>query len=88
MITDPCPHSNRPCINRHDCERCKVPEAYGYFLVWRRGKAEWEQWFILEADRKALLRHYDIEICRAQTLRAAVEKLPSKEEYERGKADE
>jgi hypothetical protein len=60
-----------------------VPAAYGFFLVWRRGKAEWEQRFILETDRRAILRHYDIEICRAQTLRAAVEKLPSKEEYER-----
>ena len=78
-----CPHSNKPCMNKHDCERCRVPEAYGYFLVWKRGKAEWEQRFILEADRKAIMRHYDCEIIRAQVLRDAVAKIPSKEEYER-----
>ena len=62
MITnDPCPHSCKPCINRHDCERCKVPNAY----------------------RAAMIRHYDIQIIQAQTLRAAIEALPDKEEYER-----
>ena len=78
-----CPHSEKPCINRHDCERCKVPEYYGYFVVWHKGKSTWQQRFILDADRAALIRHYDIQIIQAQTLRAAVEKLPSKEEYER-----
>ena len=80
---DPCPHSNKPYINHHNCERCKVPEAYGFFLVWKRGRAEWQQRFILDADRAAMIRHYDIQIIQAQTLRAAIEKLPDKEEYER-----
>ena len=84
MITnDPCPHSCKPCINRHDCERCKVPEYYGYFVVWHKGKSTWQQRFILDADRAAMIRHYDIQIIQAQTLRAAIEALPGKEEYER-----
>ena len=79
-----CPHSQKPCINKHLCEWCRVPNHYGFYMETdKRGKVGWKQRFILESDRRAILRHYDIQIIQAQTLRAAVEKLPSKEEYER-----
>lgn len=84
-VIDPCPHSFRPCIGRHDCERCRVPEAYGYFLRWEKGKAVWDKRFILEVDRKAILRYYDKEIEKLQKLRAEVENLPSKDDYLKGK---
>lgn len=67
-----CAHTDKPCKNRHDCERCKVPEAFGYFIVWRKGKAEWEQRFILEADRAALISYQQQIIRKAQ---AEIEKI-------------
>ena len=67
-----CAHTDKPCKNRHDCERCKVPEAFGFFLVWRKGKAEWEQRFILEADRAALIGYQQQIIRKAQ---AEIEKI-------------
>ena len=78
-----CPHSNKPCANRHDCERCRVPNVYGYFLTWQKAKAVWQQRFILEADRQAIAAYYDAEIAKAQKARDDLMKIPSKEEYER-----
>ena len=67
-----CAHTDKPCMNKHDCERCKVPEAFGYFLVWQKGKAVWEQRFILEADRAALIGYQQQIIRKAQ---AEIEKI-------------
>ena len=67
-----CAHTAKPCMNKHDCERCKVPEAFGYFLVWQKGKAVWEQRFILEADRTALIGYQQQIIRKAE---AEIEKI-------------
>ena len=76
-----CPHSEKPCVNRHDCERCKVPEAYGYFIEWHKGKSSWQQRFILDADRKAILHYYDMQIREAEKGKAELMKIPTKAEY-------
>ena len=87
IVDDPCAYSGRNCIGHHDCERCKVPEAFGFFLIWKRGKAEWEQRFIIDVDREAVINYYDSQIARFQKLRSELLRIPSKEEYERKQAE-
>ena len=71
-----CPHSEKPCIRRHDCERCKVPEAYGFFLRWEKGKAIWEQRFIREADRAAIIAYHQGIIAREQKSIERIKEIP------------
>lgn len=83
----PCAHTRLPCKNRHDCERCKVPNAFGYFLYWKLGKSYWEQRFILEKDREAILNYWDYKIQEAEEAKVKLLAIPTKEEYLRSIAD-
>lgn len=78
-----CPHSEKPCFSRHDCERCPVMQAFGWFIVWKRDKATWEQRFILEKDRVALAAECDARIRQAEADRVKILAIPTREEYER-----
>jgi len=79
-----CPHSNKPCINRHLCEWCRVPNAYGFFLeLDKRGKVGWVQKFIREADREATIANLQRQIDELQRRIERVRAIPVK-----GEADE
>ena len=72
-----CPHSNKPCINRHLCEWCRVPNAYGFFLeLDKRGKVGWVQKFIREADREATIRNLEQRISDLQKQIEQVKLIP------------
>lgn len=72
-----CPHSQKPCINKHLCEWCRVPAAYGWFMETdRRGKVGWVQKWIREADRAAIIAHYQAEIARIERAIEALKLMP------------
>ena len=80
-MTDLCPHTGKPCINKHLCEWCQVPPAFGWFMETdARGKVGWKQRWILEKDREAILQYYDQQILALQQEREKVLLIPLKGE--------
>lgn len=78
-----CPHSNKPCINRHLCEWCRVPNHYGFFLeLGKRGKVGWAQKFIRPADRAATIHNLQSQI---DELQAEIERIKLMPEADDGR---
>ena len=78
-----CPHSQKPCANKHYCEDCKILNHYGFFFVWRRGKAECVERFIVDRARLERVAECDMRIRQAEADRVKILKIPTREEYER-----
>lgn len=66
------------CENNRSCDSCRVPNSFGYFWVQKGAKGEWEQRFILEKSRAAILAGIDREIEKLQKERLAVVALPGR----------
>ena len=79
---DPCAHTGRPCINRHLCETCKIPQTFGFFLEYdTHGRTRWVQRFILKDDLKNILSNLDKEISKLIVLKDKFLRIPLKEQY-------
>ena len=75
-----CSHSGKECKRGHLCEWCPVPNAYGFFLKFdKNNRAIWEQRFILEADRSAIIAGLDAKIAELQEQKVRIMSIPKKE---------
>ncbi len=72
-----CSHSGKACVNKHLCEWCPVPNAYGFFLEFdKHNRAVWKQKFILEKDREAIVACIDAQISKLEAQKAAILEIP------------
>ncbi len=68
------------------CEKCKIPNSFGYFFNLDKPGAE--QRFILERDRIKVLSNIAASMAQLEEMRDRILTMPSRDEYYRRKKDE